>query len=152
LLQERSPMFRKVRIVPCMAVCLGVFFSCTPAWGQGVSGLHARPMVTQSVDENQRVSLRGNTRPEANLRHDRGAVPDALPMEHMLLQLKRSGEQEQALQQFIDELHRPGSPNFHHWITAQEFGERFGLPVSDIQAITNWLTSRGFIVNSVYPN
>jgi len=145
-------MFRKVRIASCIAVFLGVSFSCTAAWGQGGSGLHARPLVTQIVDESRRVSLEGNTRPEATARNDRGAVPDAMPMEHMLLQLKRSGEQEQALQQFIDELHRPGSPSFHQWITAQEFGERFGLPASDIQAITIWLTSRGFIVNSVYPN
>ena len=105
-------MFRKVKIASCIVVFLGIFFHCTAVWGQGVSGLHAQPMVTQSVDENRRVSLEGNTRPEANLRNDRGAVPDAFPMQHMLLQLKRAPDQKQALQHFIDELHTQGSPNF----------------------------------------
>ena len=48
-------------------------------------------------------------------------------MEHMLLQLKRSPEQELAVQKFIDELQTIGSPNYHHWLTPQEFGQRFGL-------------------------
>ncbi|HYL96676.1 MAG TPA: protease pro-enzyme activation domain-containing protein [Terriglobales bacterium] len=70
----------------------------------------------------------------------------------MLLQLKRSPEQEQALQQFIDELHTKGSPNFHHWLTAQEFGERFGTAKPDLDAVSGWLESHGFKVNVVYPN
>src|SRR5215471_15969705 len=88
LLQERSPMFRKVRIASSIAVFLGSFFHSTLAWGQGGSGLHTRPVVTQSVDETRRVSLEGNTRPEASFRNDRGAVPDATPLDHILLQLK----------------------------------------------------------------
>src|SRR5260370_26255813 len=70
----------------------------------------------------------------------------------MLLQLKRSPEQEKALQQFIDELHTKGSPDFHQWLTAQEFGERFGLAKPDLDAITAWLESHGFRVNVVYPS
>ncbi|HET7184318.1 MAG TPA: protease pro-enzyme activation domain-containing protein [Terriglobales bacterium] len=84
--------------------------------------------------------------------NDRGRVPDSLPLEHMLLQLKRSPEQEAALQQFIDELHTQGSPNFHHWLTAQEFGERYGVAPSDLDAVTAWLESHGFQVNVVYPS
>src|SRR6266481_1817332 len=99
-----------------------------------------------------RVALPGNTHPEARLANDRGAVAKNFPMEHMLLQLKRSSEQEKALQQFIDGLHTKGSPNFHHWLTAQEFGERFGLAKPDLDAITIWLQSHGFRVNVVYPS
>ena len=145
-------MFRKVRFALCVALFLVIFLHCTTAWGQAASGFHSRPLVTQAVDENRRVALKGNTRPEANLRNDRGAVPDSLPLDHMLLQLRRPAEEEQALQQFIDELQRQGSPNYHHWITAQEFGERFGLAGSDIQAITSWLEAHGFRINSVYPS
>src|SRR6266852_2316690 len=115
-------------------------------------GVHARPRITQSVDEMHRVALEGNTRPEAKAENDRGTVAAAFTMEHMLLQLKRSPEQELALQQFIDELHTKGSPNFHHWLTAMEFGERFGLSQQDLDAITAWLESYGFKINVVYPN
>jgi hypothetical protein len=116
------------------------------------SGLHARPRITQSINETNRVALEGNTRPEASPANDRGAVANDFAMEHMLLQLKRSPQQEQALQQFIDELNTKGSPNFHHWLTAQEFGERYGLAKSDLDAVAGWLASQGFRINVVYPS
>jgi regulation of enolase protein 1 (concanavalin A-like superfamily) len=116
------------------------------------SGLHSRPRITQSVDETDRLALAGNTHPEARAANDRGMVANDFALEHILLQLKRSPEQEQAVQQFIDELHTKGSPNFHHWLTAQEFGERFGVAKPDLDAVTSWLTSQGFRVNVVYPS
>src|SRR5712664_3478072 len=116
------------------------------------SGLHARPRITQGIDETNRVALAGNTRPEARAANDRGAVAKDFAMEHMLLQLKRYPEQEVAVQQFLDELHTEGSPNFHEWLTAQEFGERFGLAKPDLDAVADWLKSFGFRVNVVYPS
>ena len=67
------------------------------------------------------------------LANDRGAAANGFALEHMLLQLKRSREQELALQQFLDELQSKSSPNYHRWISAQEFGERFGLAKSDLR-------------------
>src|SRR5882757_4448000 len=133
-------------------VVLGILFAASTVRAQVESGLRARPRITQSINEMDRVALPGNTHPEARLANDRGVVAKNFPMEHMLLQLKRSPEQEKALQQFIDELQTKGSPNFHHWLTAQEFGERFGLAKPDLDAITAWLQSHGFRVNVVYPS
>src|SRR5437660_9928643 len=122
-------------------VLLATLIAAPALNGQVESGLHSRRRVTQSINEMDRVALSGNTRPEARLANDRGPVANDFAMEHMLLQLKRSPEQELALQQFIDELHTKGSPNFHHWLTAQEFGERFGLAKPDLDAVTGWLES-----------
>src|SRR5258706_1009622 len=133
-------------------VVLAILFAGPVVHAQIDSGLHARPRITQSINEMDRVALTGNTHPEASLANDRGPVANNFPMEHMLLQLKRSPEQEKALQQFIDELQTKGSPNFHHWLSAQEFGERFGLAKPDLDAITAWLQSHGFRVNVVYPS
>ncbi len=109
-------------------------------------------LITQSVDESKLVTLGGNTRPEAKKQNDRGLVSDGLAMEHMLLQLKRSPEQERELRQLIDELTDSSSPNFHRWLTAKEFGERFGLAKQDLDAIERWLQSHGLKVNVVYEN
>jgi uncharacterized repeat protein (TIGR03803 family) len=98
------------------------------------------------------VTLRGNTRPEATPANDRGRVDDDSPMNHMVLLLQRAPEQEQDLEQFINDLHDPASPQFHHWITAEEFGRRFGVPWQDVSRVTDWLESQGFQVNLVYPN
>src|SRR5277367_1581481 len=113
---------------------------------------YARAQITQRIDESQRVTLAGNTRPEARAENDRGPVAPDFAMEHMLLELRRSPEREQALQQFTDELQTKNSPNFHRWLTAQEFGEQFGLAKQDLDAITGWLESHGFKVNVVYPS
>jgi hypothetical protein len=98
------------------------------------------------------VTLRGNTRPEANAKNDRGRVSDDLTLNHMMLQLRRSPAQEQALQQFINDIHDHASPLFHHWITATEFGQRYGVAPAEVARVTDWLQSQGFKVNLVYPN
>jgi hypothetical protein len=98
------------------------------------------------------VTLRGNTRPEANAYNDRGRVADSMPLNHLMLQLQRTPEQEQALEQFIDELHDPASPLFHHWLTAEEFGQTYGVAPGDVAKVTDWLESQGFKVNQVYPS
>jgi subtilase family serine protease len=134
------------------AVVLAVLIAAPSVSAQAESGFHARPRITQGIDEMNRVALTGNTHPEARPANDRGRVANGFAMDHMLLQLKRSNEQELALQQFLDELQSKGSPNFHHWLSAQEFGERFGLAKSDLDVVIGWLESHGFQVNVVYPS
>jgi subtilase family serine protease len=116
------------------------------------SGLYARPRVIQAVDEANRVTLGGNTYPKARPENDRGAVANNFAMGHMFLQLKRSPEQEVMVQQYLDSLETKGSPNFHRWMSAQEFGERFGLAKTDLDAVVWWLDSHGLHVNGVYPS
>ena len=74
-------------------------------------------MITEAVSDTKLVTLGGNTRPEANAANDRGAVAADFPLDHLLLQLRRSPEREQALDQYIDEMQDPKSPNYHHALT-----------------------------------
>jgi len=133
-------------------VAVGALVSAPSVYAQIESGLHGRARIFQGINEADRVTLTGNTHPEARTANDRGPVANSFSMDHMLLQLKRSPAQELAVQQFLDELQSKSSPNFHHWLTAQEFGERFGLAKSDLDALTTWLESHGFQVNIVYPS
>jgi subtilase family serine protease len=110
------------------------------------------PQVVQAIDEHALVALTGNVHPLARAEFDRGAVADNLPLEHLLLQLKRSPNQQRALEQQIDALSDPHSPSYHKWLTAQEFGDSFGPSKKDLSAVTGWLQSHGFTVNSVYPS
>jgi subtilase family serine protease len=73
-------------------------------------------------------------------------------MEHMMLQLQRTADQEAAVKAFIDQQQDSSSPNFHKWLTAEEFGARFGSDPQDIATVKRWLQSSGFTVESVYPN
>jgi subtilase family serine protease len=134
-------------------LCCAIFIAAIAGYRQ-IAGAASQPraLITATISETELVRLAGNTRPEATAANDRGPVADSLPMEHLWLQLRRPAEREQALEKYLDELEDPKSPNFHHWLTAQEFGERYGLAQEDLTAITRWLESHGFTVNLVYPN
>jgi subtilase family serine protease len=109
----------------------------------------SRALIHDQVDEGKLVTLGGNTRPEVATGTDLGAVADDFMLDHMMLQLKRSPEQEREVAHFVESLQDPRSPNYHKWLTAAEFGQRFGAAESDIRTITLWLQSHGFKVNSV---
>jgi hypothetical protein len=100
--------------------------------------------ITQAIDETQLVRLKGNVHPLARPEFDQGSVPDSTPMNRMLLPLQRSPAQEAALQQLLAEQQTTDSPNFHNWLTPQQFGAQFGPADADIQAVTGWLTRHGF--------
>jgi subtilase family serine protease len=119
---------------------------------EALSGTNVRPLITAAIDENRLVTLAGNTRPEAKSQNDIGRVPDDFAVEHVLLQLRRSPEQERALDRYIDSLNDKNSANFHNWLSAEEFGERYGLAQEDLDTITGWLRSHGFVINKLYAN
>jgi len=107
-------------------------------------------LVTQPIDDAITVELAGNVRPEAIAANDRGAVDDARVLDHIQLLLNRPAETEAALVRVIDELHDPKSPQFHAWLTVDQFTARYGPAASDLQAITAWLSGHGFIINGVH--
>jgi len=132
-----------------LAVLASLFLFAAPC----AHSENVRPvLITQSVDESKLVTLGGNTRPEARTKYDRGRVADSLLMEHLQLLLRRSPEQERELDKFLDDLHDSSSPAFHHWLTAKEFGERFGVADPDRETVKNWLRSHGLRLNVDYTN
>jgi hypothetical protein len=114
---------------------------------QAATATQAAPVparVTQTVDEGNRVMLHGNVHPLARAEFDRGAVADSQPATRMTLLLQRSQEQETALRQLLEQQQDKASPNFHKWLSPDQFGKQYGPADTDIQAVTDWLTSRGF--------
>jgi pseudomonalisin len=101
------------------------------------------------IDDSVRVVLGNHTHPFAQPQYDRGALPDDMPVEHMMLMLKRTPEQQQALDRLGEEQQDPSSANYHRWLTPEAFGERFGPAREDIEAVTGWLSAGGFTVHEV---
>jgi Pro-kumamolisin, activation domain/Bacterial Ig-like domain (group 3) len=106
-------------------------------------------LITQPVNNSVRTILKGNVHPLARANYDRGEVPEAMPLHRMLLVLKRSDEQEAALRRLIENQQYKGSPSYHQWLTASQFGLQFGPADSDIAAVVTWLRSDGFVVNQI---
>ncbi len=84
--------------------------------------------------------------------NDAGAVPANLPIQSITLVLARSSQQEQAFDQLLRDQQDPASPEYHHWLTPNEIGERFGLSDNDIATLTGWLQSQGLQVSWVAPS
>lgn len=104
------------------------------------------PLITQGVDESQLTRLKGNTHPLARSEFDLGTAESSLPMKRMLLVLKRSPDQEAALDKLLDDQQDKASPNYHKWLSPEQFGQQFGPGDTDLQTITAWLQSQGFEV------
>jgi hypothetical protein len=105
--------------------------------------------LTQVVDDNARITLKGTVSPLARAANDRGAAPDSMPLERIQVVLKRSAAQESALQQLMHDQHTTGTASYHKWLTPAQFGDKFGPSDQDIATLEAWLESKGFNVEKV---
>ena len=117
--------------------------------GQTPKAIPAR--ITQAIDETQLFTAKGSLHPLAQPQLDQGAVPDATPLKHIQLMLSRSDDQQRELSQLMADQMTKGSPNFHAWVTPQDFGARFGPADADIKVVTDWLASQGFSDITISP-
>jgi hypothetical protein len=139
---------RKLRAFVPLAIALAAFFALPPVDAQSPSAPVApsspRPRVTEALDETKLVRLQGNVHPLARPEFDQGVLDDAQPATRALILLQRSPDQETALRQLLDDQQNKSSVNYHAWLTPEQFGKQFGPADSDVQAVTQWLTTHGF--------
>jgi subtilase family serine protease len=110
---------------------------------------YVAPRINEPLDESRRIVLKHNVHPLARTQFQVVTAPDNLPMGRMLLVLKRSPDQETALVKLLDDQQDKSSPDFHKWLTPEQFGQQFGLADSDIHAVTSWLEAHGFEVAQI---
>jgi hypothetical protein len=145
------PKSRSFAFLIAVILVAGIFWTtplCQLALGQEATGNTAapQPLITQPIDESQLTTLKGNTHPLARPEFDLGTAPASLPMQRMLLVLKRSPEQEFALTKLLDNQQDKQSPYYHKWLTPEEYGKQFGPTDYDMQVIVGWLQAHGFQV------
>ncbi|HTF61436.1 MAG TPA: protease pro-enzyme activation domain-containing protein, partial [Edaphobacter sp.] len=107
--------------------------------------------VVGPVDELSLTTLHGNVSAAIQPQYDRGETPGTTRLTHMRIVLARSAEQQAALDRFEQELQERSSPNYHKWLTPDQFGKLYGPADSDIAAIVAWLQSHGLTLESVSP-
>jgi len=103
------------------------------------------------IDERDLVTLRGTVRKALTRDRDLGPVEDSMPM-HLYLVLQRTEGQQADLENLIARQQERTAPEYHKWLTPQQFGARFGAHPDDIAKLTNWLGSHGLQVRSVLNN
>jgi subtilase family serine protease len=105
--------------------------------------------IRGSIDSHTRVVLKGNIHPKVHVGMDRGPVEPWMKVDYMRLVLQPSAQQAAQLGRFLEEQRDPSSPDYQHWLTPEEFGDRFGVNENDLGKIASWLQAEGFIVEQV---
>ncbi|HEY7387521.1 MAG TPA: protease pro-enzyme activation domain-containing protein [Bryobacteraceae bacterium] len=105
--------------------------------------------IARRAADNERVSLIGHIHPKARPEFDRGRVSPSLTLTHLTLEISPSAAQKADLEQLLIQQGTPGSPNYHRWLTPEEYAQRFGASDADIAEIGAWLQSHGLTVTSV---
>lgn len=145
-----NPFRATSNVVSIPAHCLAVFillFLSSFSWAQGAASTPAgsQPIrITQSIDPGSRVLIPGSTNPRIGSIQDLGPVHSDLPMRRMLLVLKQSDSQQKALRALLDNQQDTRSPDYHKWLTPEEYSELFGSAPQDLAKVTEWLKGQGF--------
>jgi len=105
-------------------------------------------IVTAAFAQNGRTVLTGHMRPVAVAANDLGRVDASLTLRHVTLILRQSAAEQADLTNLLVSQQDPASPNFHQWLTPEEYGARFGASTAVISQITAWLASQNLTVDS----
>ncbi len=109
----------------------------------------AQDRIAGTIDRTRSVRLRGRSAPSVLPRTDPGAdlgpVDPTLALDDLTLLLNPGP----GLEGFLASQQTPGSPQYHQWLTPEQFADHFGASTGDIAKLTTWLRAEGFRVKDV---
>ncbi len=110
----------------------------------------AQPVrITQPLDASKATVLVGNRTSKARPENDQGPLDIFQSIGGMTLELKSSASQVADLAEFLQQQAVPSSPNYHRWLTPEQYATRFGVSPGDLEEVTTWLQTEGFRVDYV---
>ncbi len=105
--------------------------------------------ITGAINSGQAVALSKSLHPKAKPEYDQGVVDPSLMLSYITMLMAPSPTQQKALDQLLAQQQNPKSPNYHKWLTPQQFADQFGLSQNDLNEVSAWLKSEGFQIISV---
>lgn len=83
----------------------------------------------------------------ASAANDRGEAEPDFAIDHALLLIRPSDEQQAELDRLLRDQRNPASADYQRWLTPEEYADRFGLTPGDQSKIVAWLTAEGLTVH-----
>ncbi|MGA7424645.1 MAG: protease pro-enzyme activation domain-containing protein, partial [Candidatus Sulfotelmatobacter sp.] len=120
-----------------------------PLLASGLCFAQQPDRITGPIDSGQMVALPGHAHRYAKPEFDQGPVEPSFQFGRVTLVMAPSPSQQIALNLLLAQQQDRSSPNYHKWLTPEQFAERFGVSQGDINKITAWLESQGFQVFGV---
>src|SRR5205823_8396711 len=111
----------------------------------------SRDRILQQVDPASVSAVRGTAHPRTRMLVDQGRT-DPSRMISGTITFRISAAQQGDLDQLLRDQQDPKSPNYHRWITPDQYASRFGMSANDLAKVTSWLKSQGLTVDSVSRN
>jgi uncharacterized protein (TIGR03437 family) len=117
-----------------IVAAIALLFSATSLFAQ-------RSRINTAINRLNRVTLQGHLQPKAAAEDDQGPVSPSLQLSRVTLMFKPSDSQKADLDQLLIDQQNPASPQYHHWLTPEEYAARFGVSQDDLDKIKTWLES-----------
>jgi subtilase family serine protease len=105
--------------------------------------------ILNTIDDSQTVALKGGVSPLARPQNELGPLDHSTTLTGIQIMFKLSAAQNAALKQLLAEQQNPESPNYHKWLTPEQYADRFGLSSHDIAKVGQWLESQGFEITEI---
>ena len=140
---SESPMPRPPALLKiALAFCL---FICGQCWGFADCP-QCPDRIAGPIAKSPKISLLGNQRAIFQPENDQGPVADSFQLENLTLMFKLTESQHADLIALLDEQQNPTSPQYHQWLTPEQYADRFGLSQNDVKQIAAWLEAQGFTI------
>ena len=105
--------------------------------------------ISGNLNTGATVALPGNVNHKALPKYDQGPADPGLRFGSVTLLTSPTPAQAKAMQELLAQQQDPKSPNYHKWLTPEQWADRFGLSPNDIAKITAWLKAQGFTIGYV---
>ena len=105
--------------------------------------------IRTEVSNSFTSQLKGSQHPLAQAQYDAGRVPSDTKVNGIGIAFNRSAQQQADLEALIAAQQNPASPQYHQWLTPEQYAARFGMAQADIEKVETWLQQQGFSIDSV---
>src|ERR1039457_2717202 len=112
--------------------------------------LSAQPrLIKGPIQDTHRTRMTGYIHPMAKAENDLGPLDVSVPLPAITLVLSQTPEQQADLDGFLTAQQDPSSPDYHRWLSPEQYADRFGASPDDIAKITAWLEQHNLHVTTV---
>ncbi len=102
------------------------------------------PRLRESLESGRTFTLRGTIHPRLASAVDEGEAAASLRLPRITVHFTMTDAQQADLERLLHAQQYPSSPQYHQWLTPEQFAGRFGLSESDMEQIMGWLRQKGF--------
>lgn len=127
----------------CALIAVGAAFAAA-----GVGIARAQDRIVRGIDNGQIATVKGNVHPQARAEFDQGAADSALRLQGLTILFKPTAAQQAAVDSLLAAQQDRSSPNYHRWLTPEQFASLNGISQNDLNQVVSWLQSQGFQVGA----